>query len=75
MFTTSTSASEVWDTRGSCSSSSGVEQQDGIGELGSRTGGIPDMSGSSTGNRAARFRDGKGSGIGATSLEKGTLSL
>ena len=44
-FPISTSASEVWDTRG------GVEQRDGIGELGSRTGGIPDASDSSTGNR------------------------
>ena len=49
-----TSVSEVWETGGGRSSSTGVEQRGGKGELGRWTDGMPARSGSSIGKREAK---------------------
>ena len=47
-----TSCSEVWGAGAGCSSINGVELREGGSELGRRTDGMPEQSGSSAGKRA-----------------------
>ena len=49
-----TSESVVWGPGAYCSSINGVEQREGVVELGRWTDGMPEKSGSSTGKRAAK---------------------